>query len=112
MTRTRVVITGVGAVTPLGVGARELYEGWSAGRSGIEDGLGTCSDFDPTEFMSTKEVRRSDRFAQLALAAGAQAVADAGWGAEEPPFDPAEVGYRLGGVRPQLIGNRERLNAA
>ena len=39
----RVLITGVGAVTPLGVGARELYEGWTAGRTGIEDGLGACS---------------------------------------------------------------------
>ena len=68
---SRVVITGIGAVTPLGNTARQLHEGWSAGRSGIEDGLGTCTDFDPTEFMTTKEARRSDRFAQLAIAAGA-----------------------------------------
>ena len=39
MTRS-VVITGVGAVTPLGVGARTLHERWSAGVSGIEDGFG------------------------------------------------------------------------
>jgi 3-oxoacyl-[acyl-carrier-protein] synthase II len=92
----RVLITGVGAVTPLGVGARELYEGWIARRTGIEDGLGACGEFDPAEFMSTKEVRRSDRFAQLAVAAGAQAVADAGWDAEAPPVDRADVGCVIG----------------
>jgi 3-oxoacyl-[acyl-carrier-protein] synthase II len=96
MTETRVLITGVGAVTPLGVGARELYDGWVARRSGIENGVGACADFDATEFMSVKEARRSDRFAQLAIAAGAQAVADAGWNAEEPPADPAEVGCVIG----------------
>ncbi len=92
----RVLITGVGAVTPLGVGARELYEGWTAGRSGIEDGLGACTDFDPAEFMTVKEVRRSDRFAQLAIAASTQAVADAGWDAENPPTDPADLGCVIG----------------
>ena len=83
-------------MTPLGVGARELYEGWIARRTGIEDGLGACDEFDPAEFMSVKEARRSDRFAQLAVAAGAQAVADAGWDAEAPPADPAEVGCVIG----------------
>ena len=92
----RVLITGVGAVTPLGVGARELYEGWTAGRSGIEDGLGACTDFDPAEFMTVKEVRRSDRFAQLAIAASTQAVADAGWDVENPPTDPADLGCVIG----------------
>ncbi|MBV8998097.1 MAG: beta-ketoacyl-ACP synthase II, partial [Solirubrobacterales bacterium] len=96
MTATRVLITGVGAVSPLGITARELYEGWLAGRSGIADGLGACAGFDPTEFMTTKEARRSDRFAQLAIAAGTQAVADAGWGAEEPPTDPDEIGCVIG----------------
>jgi 3-oxoacyl-[acyl-carrier-protein] synthase II len=74
-----VAITGVGAVTPLGVGARTLHERWCAGRSGIEDGLGRCDEFDPREHLSVKEVRRSDRFTQLALAAAAEALAEAGW---------------------------------
>ena len=91
----RVLITGVGAVTPLGVGARELHEGWLAGRSGIEDGLGACSNFDPTDFMSTKEARRSDRFAQLAIAAGALAVADAGW-EDGTTCDADEIGCVIG----------------
>jgi 3-oxoacyl-[acyl-carrier-protein] synthase II len=46
MTRS-VVITGVGAVTPLGVGARTLHERWIAGQSGIEDGFGRASEFEP-----------------------------------------------------------------
>jgi 3-oxoacyl-[acyl-carrier-protein] synthase II len=92
----RVVITGVGAVTPLGVGARTLHDGWVARRSGIEDGTGACRDFDPTAFMSTKEVRRSDRFAQLAIAAGAEAIADAGWDATEPPCESDMVGCVIG----------------
>jgi 3-oxoacyl-[acyl-carrier-protein] synthase II len=92
----RVVITGVGAVTPLGVGARALNAGWLAGRSGIEDGVGACSDFDPTTEMTVKEARRSDRFAQLAVAAAAEAVADAGWEADSPPCDPSSAGCVIG----------------
>jgi 3-oxoacyl-[acyl-carrier-protein] synthase II len=85
MTRN-VVITGVGAVTPLGVGARTLHERWSAGRSGIEDGYGRANEFEPKEHLSVKEVRRADRFTQLALAAAAEAVEDAGW-EDGPPGD-------------------------
>jgi len=96
MSARRVLITGVGAVTPLGNTARELHEGWLAGRVGIEDGLGACREFDPTEFMSVKEARRADRFAQLAMAAAAQALEDAHWDAQAPPAEPAEVGCVIG----------------
>ena len=92
----RVLITGVGAVTPLGVGARLLHERWLAGQSGIEDGIGACTDFKATDFMSTKEARRSDRFSQLAIAASSQALADAGWEDGGPPCDPASVGCVIG----------------
>jgi 3-oxoacyl-[acyl-carrier-protein] synthase II len=90
-----VVITGVGAVTPLGVGARALHERWTAGASGIEDGVGACSDFEPTDHLSVKEVRRSDRFTQLALAAAQEALDDAGW-EEEPPYARDRVGSVIG----------------
>ncbi len=83
-------------MTPLGVGVRELYEGWLAGRSGIADGVGACTDFDPSQFMSTKEARRSDRFAQLAIAASMQAVDDAGWDADSTPCDPSDIGCVIG----------------
>ena len=74
-----VVVTGVGAVTPLGVGARTLHERWSAGSCGIENAEGACSDFDPAEHMSKKEARRADRFTQLGLTAADEALRDAGW---------------------------------
>jgi 3-oxoacyl-[acyl-carrier-protein] synthase II len=93
VTRTA-VITGVGAVTPLGVGARALHERWTAGVSGIEDGVGACSEYEPTDHLSTKEVRRSDRFTQLALVAAQEAIDDAGW--DGPPYERDRVGSVVG----------------
>jgi 3-oxoacyl-[acyl-carrier-protein] synthase II len=90
----RVAITGIGAVTPLGVGATALHERWSAGESGIEEGLGRCSDFDPTDHLTRRQVRRTDRFTHLALAAGAEAIAGAGL--DEAPYDRAEIGCVMG----------------
>jgi 3-oxoacyl-[acyl-carrier-protein] synthase II len=90
-----VVVTGVGAVTPLGVGARTLSERWSAGVSGIRDGEGACVDFDPGDFLSKKEARRADRFTQLAIAACREALEEASWG-DELPYDPRRVGCVLG----------------
>jgi 3-oxoacyl-[acyl-carrier-protein] synthase II len=100
MTRNA-VITGVGAVTPLGVGARTLHERWSAGVSGIEDGYGRATEFEPKEHLSVKEVRRSDRFTQFALAAAKEALEDAGWD-DQPPGDPDRsacvIGTGIGGI--------------
>jgi 3-oxoacyl-[acyl-carrier-protein] synthase II len=91
----RIVITGVGAVTPLGVGADVLHDRWAAGESGIAEGVGRCDSFDPKDFMPAKTARRADRFAQLALAAADEAVAQAGWG-PELPYDPARVACVVG----------------
>jgi 3-oxoacyl-[acyl-carrier-protein] synthase II len=100
MTR-KVVITGVGAVTPLGVGARTLHERWTAGQSGIEDGYGRTGEFEPKDHLSVKEVRRSDRYTQLALAAAKEALEDAGW-ENGPPGDPERaacvIGTGIGGI--------------
>ncbi len=86
-----IVVTGVGAVTPLGVGARTLHERWCAGECGIADGEGACADFHAADFLSAKEARRADRFTQLAIAACAEALADAGW------QDGRDGGDRVGG---------------
>jgi 3-oxoacyl-[acyl-carrier-protein] synthase II len=89
--KRRVLITGIGAVTPLGVDARSLHERWAQGICGIEDGAGACREFDPQEFLSVKEIRRLDRFSQLAVVAAGEAIAQAGWG-EELPYDPVRIG--------------------
>jgi 3-oxoacyl-[acyl-carrier-protein] synthase II len=93
--RRRVAITGVGAVTPLGVGAEALIERWIAGVSGIEDGAGRCSEYEPTDHFSRKEARRADRFCQFAMVAADEAIRGAGWG-EEIPYDPRRVGCVIG----------------
>jgi 3-oxoacyl-[acyl-carrier-protein] synthase II len=89
--KPRVVITGLGAVTPLGIGAATLHERWAAGVCGIADGAGACREFEAKDFLSVKEARRLDRFSQLAVVASAEALAQAGWG-EELPYDPMRIG--------------------
>jgi len=90
-----VVVTGVGAVTPLGVGARTLYERWRAGVSGIEDGVGRANEFEPTEHLTKKEVRRADRFTQFALVSSDEALREAGWDGELP-YDADRIGCLIG----------------
>ena len=94
MTR-RVVITGVGAVTPLGVGADALLDGWIAGECGIADGVGACDAFEPLEHLSKKEARRADRFTQLAIVAAEEALANAGWSGDAAP-DTGRTGCVIG----------------
>ena len=83
-------VTGTGAVTPLGVGTENFWDAALHGKSGIDEITffdpspfpshiaGECSDFDPVDFMSKKEARRMDRYAQLGIAAGIQAAESAG----------------------------------
>ena len=90
MSRARVVVTGMGLVTPLGVGVDRNWEALCEGRSGIS-GIdrfevsdlacqiaGLVRDFDPQEFMDKKEIRRTDPFVHFALAASDLAAQDAG----------------------------------
>jgi 3-oxoacyl-[acyl-carrier-protein] synthase II len=102
----RVVITGMGAITPLGLNVEETWAGLVAGRSGITEITqfdashlpiriaGEVKGFDPTEYIPFKEARRMARVSQLALSAGFQAMADAGLGAEVP--DPERAGVVMG----------------
>jgi 3-oxoacyl-[acyl-carrier-protein] synthase II len=112
--KRRVVITGLGAVTPLGVGADVLFERWTAGECGILEGAGACTDFEPSELLSVKEIRRLDRFSQLALVAAAEAIGGAGWDGELP-YDAFRAGCivatGIGGIQTvenQLDIQRER----
>jgi 3-oxoacyl-[acyl-carrier-protein] synthase II len=93
--KREIVVTGLGAVSPLGVGARTLHERWTAGTSGIEDGEGACTEFEPTEHLSVKEVRRADRFTQMALVASDEALKEAGWDGELP-YEATRVGSIIG----------------
>src|SRR5436305_14452076 len=86
---TRVAITGVGAVTPLGLDAKETWRAARAGESGIgwistfdTDGLpvrvaGEVKGFDPAQVVSAKESRKLERNVLLGVAGGREALADA-----------------------------------
>jgi 3-oxoacyl-[acyl-carrier-protein] synthase II len=100
----RVVITGIGAVTPLGNDAKATWEAAVAGRSGIADiqafdasenpvGIaGEVKDLDTTGLSSPKDLRRLDRNVVFALAAAKEALADAGVNG----YDPGRVGVVVG----------------
>lgn len=106
MNRRRVVITGMGAVSPLGDGVDALWQGLLAGRSAIApiqrfDATGfdtrfggECRDFDPDRYIDKKQAKRLDRFAQFALAAAQMAAADSGLAFDT--LDPRRVGAIVG----------------
>jgi 3-oxoacyl-[acyl-carrier-protein] synthase II len=87
--RKRVVVTGVGAITPIGNTAFEYWQGLLIGRNGIDyiksfDAskhdcciAGEVKNFNPHEYMERKEAKRTDRFAQFAIASAKQAMSDA-----------------------------------
>src|SRR3954469_19386073 len=94
---TDVVITGRGVVTSLGEGADAFFEALVARHSGIADGVGPCAEFDVGAYMSAREARRTDRFAQFAIAAADQAWAEASLNGSEPRVGVV-VGTGVGGL--------------
>jgi len=104
--RRRVVVTGIGIVSPIGNNAVDNWSSIEAGRSGIIritrfdasamacQIAGEVKGFDPTHYISPKEVRRMDTFIHYGLAAGIEAVRDAGLDA--PLRDPTRVGVNIG----------------
>lgn len=94
MSGSPAAITGVGAVSPLGIGAEALFEQWAAGTCGIENGTANCTEFDSAELLSKKEARRTERFAQLGLMAADEALQQA-WG-NECPYEPGRVACVMG----------------
>ncbi|MFO8191293.1 MAG: beta-ketoacyl-ACP synthase II [Bacillota bacterium] len=109
----RVVVTGIGAVTPLGLNKDLLWENLVAGRSGISrvESIdvsaypsqigGEIKDFDPHVWLDKREAKKIDRFTQLGVAAARQAWQDAGLDRAEPDHDRAGVlvGSGIGGIR-------------
>jgi 3-oxoacyl-[acyl-carrier-protein] synthase II len=109
-----VVVTGLGAVTPLGAGAHTLHERWAAGVCAVSDGEAPCADFDPLSTMTRKEARRADRFTQFALAAADEALANAGLSPGDPDVCPERIGSIVGtgiGGLATLESNGEQLIA-
>ncbi len=110
--KQRVVVTGMGAVSPVGNDVPSMWASLVAGRSGvgfissldvsqIKTKIGAeVKDFDPTLYMDRKDARRSDRYTHFALAATAQAVADAGlvMDSEDPRRVGVVVGSGIGGI--------------
>jgi beta-ketoacyl-acyl-carrier-protein synthase II len=116
--RKRVVITGLGAISPLGSSVDLLWDGWMHGRSGIRritqfdaselpcQIAGEIPDFEPDLYIDRKEARRTPRSGQIALAAAIQAVKDAGLPETMPDGERAGVlfGTCLGGLDTMVEG--------
>ena len=102
----RVVITGMGAITPIGNSVEEFWNSIKEGKTGFghityfDTADYRCKlaaevkDFDPTQYMDKKSARRMEQFCQFAVAAAGQAIADAGLTMEQE--DPYMVGCSVG----------------
>jgi 3-oxoacyl-[acyl-carrier-protein] synthase II len=112
LNKRRVVITGIGILSPVGIGVRENWDAVVSGRSGIgpvtqfdatgfpSTIAGEVKGFDPKAFLSEKDTRRMDRFIQLGMAAGIEAVRDSGIEVNEETAERIGVyiGSGIGGV--------------
>jgi 3-oxoacyl-[acyl-carrier-protein] synthase II len=106
MSRRRVVVTGLGLVSPVGIGVEDSWSALVAGKSGIGPITlfdastfptriaGEVKGFEPSKYMDRKEVRRNDRFIHFALAAADMAVKDSGL--DMTKEDPERVGCIVG----------------
>lgn len=121
--KPRAVITGMGALTALGLSVQETWEGLLAGRSGIRHvesiDLGDCPSqiggelkgFDPRSYLGAKEARRMARFSQLAVVAAEMALADAGLAldAEEKEAAGVLLGTAVGGTAVEIEAANRRV---
>ena len=112
MNHRRVVVTGLGIVSPIGYGVEENWENITAGKSGIgpitlfdTSGFsvtiaGEVDSFDPTDFLPEKDARRMDRFIQFSMVAGNEAIRNSGLEVSEENADliGVYIGAGIGGV--------------
>ncbi len=110
--KRRVVVTGMGAVTPLGVGVKKSWQSLCQGKSGISQVTafdasdfrtriaGEADGFDPLDFIDRKLARRGDRFIHFALAAARMAIEDSGLVIDASNGDRVgvSVGTAMGGI--------------
>ena len=119
----RVVITGLGAITPIGKNLADYWDGLLQGRSGVgaitlfDASQHACQiaaevkDFDPHEYLDKKDAKRMDRFAQFGVCASKQAIADARFEINELNADRVGVliGTGVGGLRTMEVQNENLL---
>ncbi|MFZ4536820.1 beta-ketoacyl-ACP synthase II [Propionivibrio sp.] len=125
MTRRRVVITGLGIVSPVGNTVEQAWQNILAGRSGIDritrfdvstfpvQIAGEVRDFDITHYLSAKDARRMDYFIHYGMAAGIQAIKDAGL--EAHPANAERIGVSIGsgiGGLPMIENTRDEFVAS
>ena len=108
MSKRRIVISGLGAVTPVGNSVASAWEAVINGRSGIgpitefdssqitTKIAGEVRDFDVEEYLPAKEARRCDKFIHYGMAAGIQAMRDSGLIENESGVNPERVGFSIG----------------
>jgi 3-oxoacyl-[acyl-carrier-protein] synthase II len=111
--KRRVVVTGMGLITPLGTGIQKTWEGICKGASGIDrittfdttdspvQIAGEVKDFNPEDFIERKEIKKMDVFIQYALSAGSMAIEDAGMKITDANADRVGVivGAGIGGIQ-------------
>lgn len=110
MQAQRVVVTGMGVVTPVGTGVESFWQGITSGKSAVGPVTqfdasafptriaAEIRDFDPANYMDRKDVRRADRFVQLAVAASQEAWKDANLSEINPERSGVLVGTGIGGM--------------
>ena len=112
MSKRRVVITGLGIISPVGIGVSSVWQNIVAGKSGITkithfdasamaaQIAGEVKDFDVTQFLSAKDARRMDRFIHFGLVAGMEAFKDSGLEVSEQNAERigVNIGSGIGGL--------------
>jgi 3-oxoacyl-[acyl-carrier-protein] synthase II len=113
MNKRRVVVTGMGVVTPIGIGLKEFWEGLTEGRNGVElitkfdaskfdtKFAAEVKNFDPSTFLDRKTIKRMDQYTQFAMASSIMAMEDSGLDLEKVNKDLFGVifGSGIGGLK-------------